>query len=89
MPTVAEAKLPGMQSRTWSGLIARADTPKPVVELLSRELARVTSTPDVREQLAKMQGEAPGETAEQFRELMHRDVEQGVKFVRENGIKAD
>ena len=89
VPTVAEAKLPAVQSRTWSGLIARADTPRGVVELLARELARVTAMPEVREQLAKLQGEAPSESLAQFRELIRRDAEQGVKFVRDNGIKAD
>ncbi len=89
VPTVAEARLPAMQSRTWSGLIARADTPKGVVELLARELARVTAMPEVREQIAKLQGEAPAESLDQFRELIRRDAEQGVKFVRDNEIKAD
>lgn len=89
VPTVVEAKLPAVQSRTWSGLIARADTPRAVVELLARELARVTAMPEVREQLAKLQGEAPTESLDQFRELIRRDVEQGVKFVRDNAIKAD
>ena len=89
MPTVAEARLSAMQSRTWSGLIARADTPRAVAELLARELARVTAMPEVREQLAKLQSEAPAESLDQFRELIRRDAEQGVKFVRDNGIKAD
>ncbi len=78
-----------MQSRTWSGLVARADTPKGIVELLAGELARVTATPEVREQLAKLQGEAPTESVAQFRELIRRDVEQGGKFVRDNAIKVD
>ncbi len=89
VPTVAEASLPQMQSRTWSGLVARADTPPAVVEVLTRELARVMATREVREQLAKLQGDAPTESAAQFRELIRRDVELGTRFVQDNGIKAD
>lgn len=89
MPTVTEAKLPAMLSRTWSGLVVRSDTPKEIVELLGREFAKAMVLPGVREQLAKLQAEVPTETLQQYRELIRRDIEEGVKFVRDNGIKAD
>lgn len=87
--TVAELKLPAMQSRTWSGLVARADVPKEVIERLSRDIATVMAMPEVRELLLKQQIEVPTESVEQFRELIRREVEYGVNFVRSNGIKAD
>ena len=87
--TVAELGLPSMQSRTWSGLVVRADTPKDVVERLSKDIATVMAMPDVRELLGKLQAEAPAETVAQFRDLIRRDVEYGVNFVRTNGIKVD
>lgn len=89
VPTVLELKLPSVLSRTWSGLVARADTPKEVVDRLGREIATVMAMPDVRELLVKQQVELPSETVEQFRELIRRDAEVGAAFIRANGIKAD
>jgi tripartite-type tricarboxylate transporter receptor subunit TctC len=89
VPTVAELKLPTVQSRTWSGLVARSDTPKDVVERLSKDIATVMAMPEVRDQLAKLQAEVPSESLEQFRQLIRRDAENGAEFVRANGIKID
>lgn len=87
--TVSELKLSEMSSRTWSGLVARADTPKDVVDRLSRDIASVMAMPEVRESLLKQQVEIPSETVEQFRELIRRDTAAGAAFVRGNGIKLE
>ena len=89
VPTVAELRIPAMQSRTWSGLVVRNGTPPEIVERLSRDIAQVMAMPDVREQLLKAQSELPGETVQQFRDQIRRDVEAGVAFVQANGIKID
>ncbi|TRZ69390.1 MAG: tripartite tricarboxylate transporter substrate binding protein [Comamonadaceae bacterium] len=89
IPTVSELKLASMQSRTWSGLVVRSDTPKEVIDRLSRDIASVMAMPEVRESLAKQQIEIPMETTEQFRDLIRKDVEFGANFVRVNGIKLD
>lgn len=89
VPTVAELKMPKMQSRTWSGLVARADTPKEVLERLARDIASAMTMPEVREVLVKQQAEVPAESVEQFRELIRRDAAYGVEFVKANNIRAD
>jgi tripartite-type tricarboxylate transporter receptor subunit TctC len=89
VPTVAELKLPAMQSRTWSGLVARADVPKPVIDRLSRDIAAVMAMPEVREALARQQVELPSGSVEQFREQIRRDVAFGREFVKTNAIRLD
>jgi tripartite-type tricarboxylate transporter receptor subunit TctC len=89
VPTVSELKMASMQSRTWSGLVARSDTPREVVDRLSRDIATVMAMPEVRDALLKQQAEIPTDTADQFRELIRRDAEAGATFVRTNGIKID
>lgn len=89
VPTVSELKMPGMQSRTWSGLVVRADTPKNVVDRLSRDIASVMAMPDVQQSLLRQQAEIPTETAEQFRTLIRRDTEYGVNFVRDNSLRVE
>lgn len=89
VPTVAELNLTAMQSRTWSGLVVRAGTPKEAVDRLVRDIAAAMAMPEVREILLKQQVEIPTESVEQFRELIRRDTAFGVEFVKANGIKAD
>jgi tripartite-type tricarboxylate transporter receptor subunit TctC len=89
VPTVAELKLPSMQSRTWSGLVVRTGTPKEALDRLSRDIAAAMAMPEVREILLKQQAEIPTDSVEQFRELIRHDVAFGVEFVKANGIKAD
>lgn len=89
VPTVAELKLPAMQSRTWSGLVARADTPKSVIDRLARDIATVMAMPEVREALTRQQAELPSGSVEQFREQIRRDVAFGKDFVKANGIRLE
>jgi tripartite-type tricarboxylate transporter receptor subunit TctC len=89
VPTVAELKLPSVQSRTWSGLVARADVPKPIIDRLSRDIATVMAMPEVREALTRQQAELPSGTVEQFRQQIRRDVAFGKDFVKSNGIRLE
>ncbi|MEY4757286.1 MAG: hypothetical protein RJA34_2184 [Pseudomonadota bacterium] len=89
VPTFAELKMPTVQSRTWSGLVVRAGTPKDIVDRLSRDIATVMAMPDIRELLLKQQIEIPTESVDQFRDLIRRDVEFGANFVKANGIRLE
>ena len=40
VPTIAEQGLPGFDIDTWYGVLAPAGTPKPIVDLLAKELTR-------------------------------------------------
>lgn len=89
VPTVAELKLPSMESRTWSGLVVRSGTPADIVERLSSDIAQVMRMSEVQEQLLRQQSEVPSESVGQFRDQIRKDVEFGVSFVRSNGIRLD
>ncbi len=69
--------------------MAPAGTPRPIVELLSRHLARIVALPDVRERLAALGFSPVGGTPEEFAALIRSDVERGTRIVREAGIKVD
>ena len=49
VPTMREAAPPGFIYETWGALFAPAQTPRPVLELLNRELVRVLNEADTRE----------------------------------------
>jgi tripartite-type tricarboxylate transporter receptor subunit TctC len=53
VPTFAEGGLPDYDRQdSWHGIVAPAGTPKPIVDKLSTEIARILAAPDVQESLA-------------------------------------
>lgn len=51
VPTSAEAGYPQGQFNFWIGLLAPAQTPKPVMERLHREVSAILDMPEVREKM--------------------------------------
>ena len=51
VPTFAESGVAGLDVKTWYGLFAPAGTPRPIIDKLSAELAKVLATPDLKERL--------------------------------------
>src|SRR3954466_775900 len=49
VPTVAEAGVPGYEATIWLGLMAPAETPKPVVEKLNAEVIKVLKSSEIKE----------------------------------------
>ena len=90
VPTVAEAAdLPGFQYGTWYGLIAPAQTPRPVLELLAREIQQAGEQPDVRERMSG-QGMLPRRmTLEEFDGFIRAEIDKLGRIVRASGAKAN
>jgi tripartite-type tricarboxylate transporter receptor subunit TctC len=51
LPTMAELGVPGMEVELWTGLLAPAGTPAPIVGRLEAEIARIVRLPAVAERL--------------------------------------
>ncbi|HYF20386.1 MAG TPA: tripartite tricarboxylate transporter substrate binding protein [Ramlibacter sp.] len=58
VPTFAEAGLPGFELSSWQGILVPAGTPRPLIDRLAAECARVMALPEVRERFAG-QGQQP------------------------------
>jgi len=59
VPTMAEAGVPDLELRLWSGLFAPAATPEAIVEKLAQEVTQIIGLPEVRERLIGL-GVDPG-----------------------------
>ena len=49
VPTMAEAGVPGFQTRSWFGWMVPAGTPRPVVERIAADAGRVIATNEFRD----------------------------------------
>jgi Uncharacterized protein conserved in bacteria len=87
VPTFTEAGLPGFDIGYWYGVLARAGTPKAVVDKLSGEIARILAMPDVREKFASQGLDAFISTPEQFAARMKADMARYAKIIKTANIK--
>lgn len=89
VPTSAEAGLPQLVAVNWYVLLAPSATPRAIIERLNAESVKVMMTPDTRERLAAMGGEAASSTPEQTAEFLRAEHARWGKVIRDAGIKAE
>lgn len=89
VPTIAEAGVPGFETDIWLGLAAPANTPRPVIEKINRDVHRILAMPDVRDKLAEqgiyVQTSSPAEMSA----LAARDRIRWEKVIRNAGLKPE
>jgi tripartite-type tricarboxylate transporter receptor subunit TctC len=89
VPTIAESGFPGFEASVWYGLLAPANTPKPIVARLHAEVQKALQTPEVQNRMTGVGGEVVPGSAEQFAALIHSERARYEKLVREANIKPD
>jgi len=88
VPTLDELGLKGFELTQWQAVVAPAGTPKPVVDLLYREVARALKMPDVIERLATQGGnELVGNTPQEFAQVIKSDLAKYAKLVKAANIQ--
>jgi tripartite-type tricarboxylate transporter receptor subunit TctC len=89
LPTLSESGLTGFDANNWYGLLAPAKTPRPIIDRLNAEVAKILAMPEVRSVLAN-QGldPAPG-TPEQFGAYIRSERLKWAKVIKESGAKAE
>lgn len=89
VPTMDESGVRDQQSELIIGVLVPAATPKPIVDLLQRQIARIVALPDVKERLDAL-GFAPvASTPEAYATQIKADIETWSKVVREANIKVE
>ncbi len=70
VPTMAEAGYPGTAVLPWYGFVARAGTPRPIIERLNAEINIALKSPDVIARLDTINAEIYGGSAADFDALI-------------------
>jgi len=89
VPTAAEAGLAGMEGGVWYGLSGPAGIPRPIVERLNKEIARVVSQPDVQERFATVGGIAAPSTPSEYVAFILKENKKWGEVVRISGAAPD
>ncbi len=89
VPTIAESGLPGFDVDTWYGVLAPAGTPRPIVEMLAREIDKAVRDPKLVESMRDLLTEPKGGTPEEFDAAIRREVSKWTKVAGEANVKLD
>jgi tripartite-type tricarboxylate transporter receptor subunit TctC len=84
LPAIAET-VPGYEFDSWFGLLAPARTPKPIIERINAEVARLLRDPVVLKRLAAQGVEPRPLSPEAFDKLLREDYADMVKLVKTVG----
>jgi tripartite-type tricarboxylate transporter receptor subunit TctC len=87
-PVIAET-VPNVSVTSLFGLVVPAATPRPIVNRIHADSAKVLAMPDVRERLAGLGLEVVGSTPEQFDAFVRAEIAKWAKVIKDNNIKAD
>ena len=89
VPTMAEAALPGYEFQAWFGMFAPGATPRPIVDQLSKEIARIVELPDIAKGMANQGEQGRSSTPEEFSRFFRAEVEKYRKIVKLANIRVE
>jgi len=89
VPTFAEQGIKDQEADTLTGIVAPAGTPKEIVDLLYREIAKAVTQPDVKERLAGLGFKAVANTPDQFGARIKLEIEKWGKVVSDAKLRIE
>ncbi|MES2283697.1 MAG: tripartite tricarboxylate transporter substrate binding protein [Pseudomonadota bacterium] len=88
VPTLSELGV-DLKVSFWSGLLAPAGTPAPVIKRLQDEIAKVMNMPDVRSRFTAMSVVPASSTPEEFAKVIATEIPLWKQLALDNNIKAN
>ncbi len=89
VPTFAEQGVKDQDADTLTGIVAPAGTPKEIVDLLYREIAKIVAQPDVKERLTVLGFKPVANTPDQFGARIRLEIDKWGKVVRDAKLRIE
>jgi tripartite-type tricarboxylate transporter receptor subunit TctC len=87
VPTIAEAGLPGFAATGWFSVVARAGTPRPIVDKLNGVLMPYLKRPDVQDRLNALAITPLTSTPDELEKFVPAEIQKWAKVVKDAGIE--
>jgi len=88
LPTIGET-VPGYLAPTWTGVIAPAGVPRPIVDKLNAAINKALKSDAFKEKFAKIGDEPAGGTPEEFAATIKADSAKWADVVKRSGARLD
>jgi tripartite-type tricarboxylate transporter receptor subunit TctC len=89
VPTFAEQGVKDQDADTLTGIVVPAGTPKDIVELLSRTIAKGVAEPEVRERLMALGFRPVANTPDEFAARIKLEIEKWGKVVHDANLRIE
>ncbi|MGV3569508.1 MAG: Bug family tripartite tricarboxylate transporter substrate binding protein [Ramlibacter sp.] len=89
VPSLREAGYPTLVSHAFAALLAPAQTPAPIVERLSREVAAVLADPELKTRLTAISTDPVGSTPAELASFLAEEVKVNGEVIRQLGVTLD
>ena len=89
VPTIAESGYPGFEVTVWTGLLAPAKTPVPIIRKLHVEVVKTLAISDLRAKFADLGLDVIGNSPDEFAAVIRSEIPKWAKVIKDAGIKAD
>lgn len=86
LPTIAEAGVPGYEAGVWFAFVARAGTPQPIVDKLSKEINRILRLQEMQAKFAPLAVELTPSTPNELGELIKSEIASWSKALHAAGV---
>jgi tripartite-type tricarboxylate transporter receptor subunit TctC len=87
VPTIAEAGVPGFAATGWFSVVARAGTPRPIVDKLNSVLMPFIKRPDIQDRLNTLAITPLTSTPEELEKFIPAEIAKWAKVVKDAGIE--
>jgi tripartite-type tricarboxylate transporter receptor subunit TctC len=88
LPTMEELGFKNFEATAWFGLMGPAGMPKPIVDRIHAETAKLIAQPDVKQKLESLGLQLVGGTPAQFADIVKTEMPMWGKVIKDAGIKA-
>jgi tripartite-type tricarboxylate transporter receptor subunit TctC len=89
VPTFAEQGVKGQEADTLTGIVVPAATPKEIVELLYKEVAKAVAQPDVKEKLTALGFTPIANAPDEFAARIKAEMEKWGRVVRDAKLRIE
>ena len=89
LPTLRETVLPDFAIESWTGVLAPAGTPAPVVQRLNSEILKILERADVKQRLLELGVDLRPNSPEDFADYIKKEVASWAKLVKDAGIEPE
>jgi tripartite-type tricarboxylate transporter receptor subunit TctC len=86
VPTLDEQGIKDEDAETMTGVFVPAGTPKPVVDLLQKEIAAIVHDPVIKARLLELGVVPDGNTPEEFAAYVKADIAKWAKVIKDANI---
>jgi len=86
---MAESGLPGFVAGTWWGVLAPANTPKPIIERLHTTIVEILRSSETNKRFTDLGAQVVGNTPQEFAEFIGSEAERSIALAARIGLKPE